>query len=287
MSGDFQSLEGTLSLGKGVRVLQAHPCGLIALEKPEGILAHPNDDRRDTDRSLIRGEYDFKARKYHDLQDPGSVNEVYLVNRLDSATSGVILVCTNKELMPPIIRCFEKGRVKKVYKAIVQGRPRHHPPIWIDKMSVSSGPGGSRRAHHGDMMLARTEQQVIKSDANLLGLSLVRLMPITGRTHQLRYQCTKHHHPILGDANYGDFKLNRHFSKLPFARRLFLHACAIEVPLIIDGEKVEFRAESELPPEFDLLLSPNKEAKAISRFAVSSRTIAAAQRKRFGGYVER
>ncbi len=281
MSEDPQALAKRLSLHEGVRVLEAHPCGLIALDKPVSVLSHPNREE-DRNRSLIRADYDYEERRFHNLEDEGSFEEVFLVNRLDSATSGVILVCTSAEIMTQIVRAFEKGRVKKTYQAIVQGKPRPRPNIWTDRMSVMAGPGHGRRAQGGGHLTARTEQRAIKSDANQLGLSLVNLIPITGRTHQLRYQLTKHGHPILGDANYGDFNLNRHFSKLDFARRLFLHSCSIELPLIIDGEKEEFYAESDLPPEFEMLLAPNKDAKALSRFAPSRRAVAAAQRRKFG-----
>ena len=281
MNDGLKALEARLSLGKGVRVVAAHPCGLIGLEKPVGTLSHPNQPG-EKKRSLILADYDYKARRFYKLEGRDSFEEVFLVNRLDSATSGVLLVCTNKQLMPQIISSFEKNRVKKTYNAIVQGRPRTQPLVWTDTVRVTAGPSRGRRVQGEGQLLAKTEQYIMKSDANLLGLSLMRLMPLTGRTHQLRYQCTKRGHPILGDANYGDYKLNKHFSKLAYARRLFLHACAIEIPLIVEEKKVDFRAESKLPSAFDQLMSPNKEAKAISRFAASPRLIAAEQRKRFG-----
>jgi 23S rRNA-/tRNA-specific pseudouridylate synthase len=75
-------------------------------------------------------------------------------------------------------------------------------------------------------------------------LTLLKLEPVTGRTHQLRVQCAWHRHPIVGDGTYGDFAFNRAFAKSTGEKRLFLHAAAVRLP------GLDFAAESPLPEEF-------------------------------------
>ena len=58
------------------------------------------------------------------------------------------------------------------------------------------------------------------------------------------------HLPILGDQNYGNFRLNREFARKLGTDRLFLHARSVSVDLTIAGTRVRFVAESPLPVEF-------------------------------------
>lgn len=251
-------LERKLSLGKGVKILKTDPCGLIALEKPPGTKSHPNKSQGDTN-CLINGAYDPEERRFHNLAGDDCLEEVFLVHRLDSATSGVILVSTNSETRDAAQESFERKRVKKIYHAIVKGRPAISHKIWLDKIERKNKGHEHVRVQVGEGQMAQTEYNMLRMDNNRFGLALLLLHPITGRTHQLRYQCKKHGHPILGDKNYGDFSFNRRFGKIPQARRLFLHASSIEIDLFKGEHRTVFSAESELPEAFDYMLAPNKE----------------------------
>ena len=80
-------------------------------------------------------------------------------------------------------------------------------------------------------------------------------MPQTGRTHQLRVQCSKRRLPILGDRTYGQFNLNRKITKLSKINRLFLHSAKLKVELTLrDQTQITWEAESSLPTDFRKIL---------------------------------
>lgn len=250
---DFSHWEERYPLGHKVRVLAVHRAGLIALEKPLNILSHPNS-RRDKKRSLIQAHYSMKRECYYDLHEEG--DELHLCHRLDSATSGVILLATNREMADVVRRLFRERRVDKQYYAIVRGRPPANPDTWIDTFSPairSNQPVGKGPKP----ILMRSKQQLIKGDANRIGLSLLRLIPYTGRTHQLRMQCAAHYHPIVGDKTYGDFMLNRAIARGIGIDRLYLHAASIALEFMHEGELQRFRAESAMPHSFEMVIDQN------------------------------
>lgn len=284
--GTVNALPEVLALHPEAKVLATHPLGIVALEKPPGVLSHPNQPE-DRDNSLIRADYDLDQRAYSGFAEGSPWKRVFLVHRLDSATSGVILVCTNPELYPILIDSFSRGRVNKVYHAIVRGRPAGIPRIWIDRLErlpPKGGRPGPIRMRPGGGVPARTDQVLLRMDENRLGLALVMLKPITGRTHQLRVQCTSRGHPILGDRNYGDFTFNRRFAGLPYAKRLFLHSSSIELDFVVGGVGQAFVASSPLPPAFEQMLGPNKDLQQLIQSAPkSAEAMVKRQRRRIKG----
>ena len=234
-------------LGPGVRVLTAHASGLIALEKPAGVLSHPNGPGV-AKNALLAAAYDPDAECYRFPDTKGTVRPVWLLNRLDSPTSGVVLVATDGALAGAVKALFAGRGVGKVYHAVVKGaRLLPETGVWRDALKktgggetgfvrASGGPGGLESVTH----YAR-----LRANRDLPGLSLVRLEPKTGRTHQLRIQSAIHGHPILGDKTYGDFALNKALAARD-ARldRLFLHCSRTAFRCAWAGGEFEFVAES-------------------------------------------
>ena len=85
-------------------------------------------------------------------------------------------------------------------------------------------------------------------------LSLLRLEPQTGRSHQLRVQCARRRLPIVGDQTYGEFRLNREFAKASRNKRLFLHSLETSFTYRFGGKDHAFAATAPLPPEFTAYL---------------------------------
>jgi len=83
---------------------------------------------------------------------------------------------------------------------------------------------------------------------------LLRLEPLTGRSHQLRVQCAKRALPIVGDQTYGDFSRNREFARLAGTRRLFLHSLETAFDYEFRGRRHAFAARAPLPEEFSRFL---------------------------------
>jgi tRNA pseudouridine65 synthase len=242
-----------LPLGPGVRVLTAHDTGLIALEKPGGVLSHPNGPGI-AKNALLLAPYDLDTECYHFTDTAGVARSVWLLNRLDSPTSGVLLVTTDGELAKVIKDLFSSRHIDKTYHAVVKGA-RITPPAgeWSDLLKKSHGPaGGFIRAAAGSggspsVTIYFTE----RTNRELPGLSLLRMEAKTGRTHQLRVQSALHGHPILGDKTYGDFAMNKNFAgKDPRFARMFLHCSRTAFRYPWAGGEHKFVAESPLPEAF-------------------------------------
>ena len=92
--------------------------------------------------------------------------------------------------------------------------------------------------------------QLLKATTTNPPLSLIQLEPKTGRSHQLRVQCAQRHLPIVGDATYGDFRLNRAFAKTTGEKRLFLHSARTCFEFEWQGRRHRFNAEAPVPTEF-------------------------------------
>lgn len=241
-----------LPLNAGVRVAKNDANGLAALDKPAGVMSHPNS-ANDRGRALVTAPYDAENECY--LLPGGEAGEsprrLWLLNRLDSATSGAILVAADPEVAAAVKGRFQQRQVAKTYLALVFGHFRPAREIWRDRMAVTrSGP--RVRASDDGGLGAETHVRRIRLIPGPPALTLLELEPKTGRTHQLRHQCARRHLPIVGDQNYGDFRLNREFARRVGTKRLFLHSHTIALDYELAGRRFTFKAEAPLPAEFRL-----------------------------------
>jgi len=269
VSAPAESFWAALPLGRGVQVLTRDANGLAALSKPAGVLSHPNEPR-DQPRALLTGRYDPAEECFvWDESAPsaapgpggesrpgaenasGSPRRLWLLNRLDSATSGVILVAADGELAREIRAQFKRKQVRKLYQALVFGVPRQPVEVWQDRLAVSKQGGRIRTAAAAGHIPAESRMRVVTArGAGSGGLALIQLEPRTGRSHQLRVQCAKRHLPIVGDQTYGDFARNREFAKRTGAKRLFLHSLETAFDYEWRGRRHAFAARADLPAEF-------------------------------------
>ncbi len=243
-----------IPFGRGVRLLVEHPSGLLAVVKPDGILAHPNPgEASEKGTVLVDGNYSHEEEAFHIRDGAGGIRRVYLLNRLDSPTSGVLLLCLEAALAKAVRDLFAQAKVSKKYVAIVKGRGlRQARGTWQDQLVKTKGPGGSVRSGTSTAggAAAVTLYQWERAAAEPLPLSLLKLEPRTGRTHQLRVQAAEHGHPILGDRTYGDFEFNKTQGTARGFKRLFLHAFSTELSLDWQGKRLEFSAIAPIPEEF-------------------------------------
>jgi 23S rRNA-/tRNA-specific pseudouridylate synthase len=227
----------------GTSVVNTDSRGLIAIEKPAGLLSHPNGPAVHR-RAPIAAPYDPTERVY--VLDGGPV---YLLNRLDSATGGVLLLATNRPLARAVRESFRRRLVRKVYWAFSFAGRRFDRELWKDRLSTERI--GERLRTTGGDQEAHTEaflREVRPVDE--FSLALLELHPITGRTHQLRYQCGRRQFPIMGDRTYGDFALNHLAAKKLFVRELQLHAAEITLTYELNGVSHAFAAHSPATESF-------------------------------------
>ncbi len=251
MSASFaaDALQKLLPLGRGVRVLAAGPLGLVALEKPCETRSHPNAGGPDKG-ALLTARYDMKAQRYFwKGLGEGTPESLWLLNRLDAPTSGVVLACLEEKTIEAARACFADGTAEKVYYALVKGQVRPPAGLWRDRLARQASERGVRMGT-GAALEAVSGYETKGVSSRHGKISLLRLTPQTGRTHQLRVQCTMHGHPILGDRTYGDFAWNRQFAAASGEKRLFLHCAATRLTLKVNGQTVRFSAQCPAPESF-------------------------------------
>ena len=254
MSAAADSFWAALPLGRGVTLLAHDANGLAALAKPAGILSHPNAGG-DEPRSLLTVRYTLEDEFYQWTATKGADPvQLWLLNRLDSATSGVVLAAADETLAREIRAQFKRKQVKKVYQALVFGAPRQAVELWKDTLSVVRKGGQVRAALSTGRVPAESKMTLVRTSRGEPRVSLLRLEPHTGRSHQLRVQCAKRHLPIVGDQTYGNFPRNREFAKLAGTKRMFLHSLETTFSYEFKGAKHAFTATAPLPPEFEAFL---------------------------------
>ena len=229
---------------------------LVAVDKPAGLFVH---------RSFMdKDEIYFALQLVRDQIG----QYVYPVHRLDRPTSGVLLFALSKEVAQKLNEAFanksnsaegltektDDMQLTKTYFALVRG----HLPI-TQQVELIDHPLKEKLDKLGDKNVSRdkaaqsakTHYQVIKQASLPVTLgkfdsvrySLVKLLPITGRRHQIRRHLAHLRHPILGDINYGDNKQNPFFIKHFGFKRLMLIAKSLSFIHPITNEVITIHAK--------------------------------------------
>lgn len=156
-----------------------------------------------------------------------------IVHRLDKETSGIIIFAKKYASAKEITSSFKEGKVEKEYLAVVVGKVTSTAGLLEASISKRPGKGGERMEINPEGLSSVTRYKVLEEKE---GLTLLRLKPRTGRTHQLRVHCADLlKTPILGDGKYGGKAAH------PRGReKLHLHAVSLELNL--KGKKLHFKA---------------------------------------------
>jgi len=174
------------------------------VDKPPFLLIHPSKpDGTPTLWAALRELLAFE------LVNGGQVS---IVNRLDRETSGLVLIAKNREAARRFGKAMERQQIKKEYLAIVHGWPEWETTI-VDAPLARQGEFGAsaiwlKQAIHERGAFAQTEFRaesrfVRENEEREARFSIVRAIPRTGRTHQIRVHLTHLGHSIVGDKIYG------------------------------------------------------------------------------------
>ena len=162
----------------------------------------------------------------------GNLERPRLVHRLDKETSGILVIARTSAAAASLTRAFREKTTRKTYWAIVVGVPKLRQGRIDLALAKMSGSGGERvRPDVEEGRRAVTYYRVVDS----IGAQArwLALMPVTGRTHQLRAHCAAIGTPILGDAKYGETAA--HLAGVPGSRMLHLHARSLSFPHPLGG----------------------------------------------------
>jgi 23S rRNA pseudouridine1911/1915/1917 synthase len=210
---------------------------LLVVDKPAGMLVHPT--ARVHSGTLLNAVAHYLASR-------GGPERPTLVHRLDRATSGVLVVARSRRAHALLAHDFHERRVEKTYLAlvcgVVEGEGCIDVPIGHDQFAT---PRYSVRSD------GRPAQSYYRGVSKVGPYSLVELVPVTGRTNQLRIHMAWLGAPIAGDELHGGGRLaefRRHNPGVPAPRRLLLHALRLRLTHPSTGELVEF--EAPLPADW-------------------------------------
>lgn len=210
-----------VSVGEEPQLL-ASENGWFALYKPAGMNVHP------------AAEQEGLALSTWVSQQEHLPPTLMLVNRLDRATSGIVLFADGQEKCAQAHQWFAEEQVSKAYQALVYGVTH--------RKGIIRRPLQDQRRKRS--LAAVTRYRRVE---NMGPFSLLVVRPETGRKHQIRRHLQSVGHAVVGDSRYRP-KKRRNVPGFP--GRLWLHAFRLELP---DGFHVECPLPVELLEHLDLL----------------------------------
>lgn len=220
---------------------------LIVVNKPANFLTIP--DRFQHQLQSVVGE--LRAER----------EEVFVVHRLDKATSGILCFAKNAESHKHLSRQFQDRTADKIYLALVDGVP-------VKSTGEINQPIAESMSQRGKMLVTKrgkpslTLYKVIETFKHF---SLIEATIKTGRTHQVRVHFQFISHPLAIDPVYGrreafflseikkkKYRLGKNQEERPLMSRTTLHAFKLSLAHPSTGERVHFQAEP--PKDFTAIL---------------------------------
>ena len=163
------------------------------------------------------------------------------VHRLDTDTSGCLLLARNSGALKRFSAAFEARAVEKVYLGVLAGvLEGDEGTIELALSKISSAEKGWRMIPARKGKPSRTHWRKLDERG---GLTLVEFRPETGRTHQIRVHAKQMGHPLVGDMDYAGRKRSREDRK--WAHRVMLQAQKIEFEHPRNGKRIHFESKGE------------------------------------------
>ena len=205
---------------------------IVVVNKPSGVLSVPG---------IVGGE---SVQQW--LRERCGSNDVYVVHRLDMATSGLLVAAKSMEVYKELQRQFAGREVKKQYTAILDGVPANSEGVIELPLAADYANRPRQKVDYADGKSAVTRYKIIETvERNGRSCAVVCFEPITGRTHQLRVHAAHKNGldcPIVGDALYGTLN-----------ERLMLHASHITFVHPVNKETVMLRCDCGFSSFFNSL----------------------------------
>jgi len=208
----------------------------VVIDKPSGLLVHRS--------KIASGAREFALQRLRDQLG----QHVFPVHRLDRPTSGLLMFALHKEAAQAMTQAFADRHVEKTYHAVVRGyiheagaldyALKEELDAYADEAADPDKLAQPAVTHYEPLALVELPFAVSKKHATSR-YSLVKVMPKTGRKHQLRRHMAHLRHPIVGDSNHGDNRHNRFFASQFDSHRLLLAATGMRFIQPLTGQQVE------------------------------------------------
>ncbi len=234
---------------------------IAAIHKPPGMVVHPAKGHwAGTLTAALQFHFDH-------LSTAGGPTRPGIVHRLDRDTSGVIVVAKTDLVHMQLARQFESRTVEKEYFAVCSGVPNCDRDL-ID-LPVGAHPyQREKMAIRRDHSTSREAQSFYEVAERFDGYSAIKVLPKTGRTHQIRLHLASIGCPVLCDRLYGGRALitrgeiSRDLSdETVLLDRQALHARRLKIRHPISGEPLEFVAP--LPADLETVLAALRQFRAV------------------------
>jgi len=217
----------------------------LVINKPTGILIHArNENLLDQEPTIV----DWAIKKYPDIKKVGDnlVLRPGIAHRLDKDASGIMVMAKTNAAFAHLKEQFKNREIKKEYLAWVHGKlAKNWDTITFpigrsrEEGKMAARPISASAETEQPGKEAITEYEVLKEFPHR---SFVKVMPKTGRTHQIRVHFFAINHPLIGDKLYK----SKSFKEIP-AKRMMLHAHKLTFK---DLTGVEHTYAAPLPKEF-------------------------------------
>ncbi|NLE84563.1 MAG: RluA family pseudouridine synthase [Chloroflexi bacterium] len=217
---------------------------VLVINKPAGMVVHPGAGNEQ--ETLVNALLHY----YPQIAGVGEPARPGIVHRLDKETSGVMIVAKTAGAYNWLVRQFKNRRAIKSYLALVDGKP----PTPTGRIETRIGRDDKQRQRmavtYGDQgRKAETEYYTVKEYRDH---TLLEVLPLTGRTHQIRVHLAFLGCPVVGDRIYGRRKKSLELS------RFFLHASKLKIRLPGNQQETEFSAS--LPADLQNILDGLEQA---------------------------
>ncbi len=204
---------------------------IIILNKPCGMSVHAG--------STVRVGVIEAMRHLHP-----KLKQLELAHRLDSETSGCLILGKKKRVLRELHALLREGSVTKIYWALTKGQWQPSE-LRVDAPLHKDYQDGGKHVvevnQEGKTALTIFKPLQIFADAMLVEARL-----LTGRTHQIRVHAAYRGHPIAGDDRYGDVEFNK-LVRQKGLKRMFLHAHSVDFVLPSTGERITVTAPLDPP----------------------------------------
>lgn len=200
---------------------------IIAINKKAGQIVQPD---KTGDASLEESVKLFLKTKYN---KPGNVY-LGVTHRIDRPVSGIVLFAKTSKALTRLNQMFQDKEIQKTYLVVSRGKPEQ-ASAKLSHYLVRDTKNNKSSVHKQQVPNSAKSELTYFTEALSDSFSLIRVLPHTGRHHQIRVQMASMGCPITGDVKYGDRRANED-------RSICLHAFGLEFEHPVSKERVRISA---------------------------------------------